>query len=46
VLVGLLRDPVDAGIARDVLERQAVDYDSEEARQIVSYLDQSELNGE
>ena len=46
VLVGLLRDPVDAGIARDVLERQAVDYDSEEARQIVNYLDQSELSGE
>jgi hypothetical protein len=46
VLVGLLRDPVDAGIARDVLERQAVDYDSEEARQIVNFLDQSELSGE
>jgi hypothetical protein len=46
VLVGLLRDPVDAGIARDVLERQAVDYDSEEARQIVNYLEQSELSGE
>lgn len=46
VLVGLLRDPVDAAIARDVLERQAVDYDSEEARQIVNYLEQSELSGE
>jgi hypothetical protein len=46
VLVGLLRDPVDAGIARDVLERQAVDYGSEEARQIVNYLEQSELSGE
>lgn len=46
VLIGLLRDPVDASIARDVLERQAVDYGSEEARQIVNYLEQSELNGE
>lgn len=46
VLVGLLRDPVDAGIARDVLERQAADYGSEEARQIVNYLDQSELSGD
>jgi hypothetical protein len=46
VLIGLLRDPVDAGIARDVLERQAADYGSEEARQIVNYLDQSELSGD
>jgi len=46
VLVGLLRDPVDAGIARDVLERQAADYGSEEARHIVNYLDQSELSGD
>ncbi|HEY3028163.1 MAG TPA: hypothetical protein VGJ55_18590 [Pyrinomonadaceae bacterium] len=46
VLIGLLRDPVDASIAREVLERQAVDYGSEEARQIVNYLEQSELSGE
>ena len=46
VLIGLLRDPVDASIAREVLERQAVDYGSEEARQIVNYLEQAELSGE
>jgi hypothetical protein len=33
LLVMLLRDPVDAGIARYALQRQANDYNSEEARQ-------------
>jgi hypothetical protein len=40
VLVGLLSDPVDSEIARDALRRQAMEYGSEEARQIVSALDQ------
>ena len=42
VLVGLLSDPVDSEIARDALRRQAVDYGSEEARQIINALDQVE----
>ncbi|MGH9970217.1 MAG: hypothetical protein ACREBG_20810 [Pyrinomonadaceae bacterium] len=42
VLVGLLSDPVDSEIARDALRRQAVEYGSEEARQIVTALDQVE----
>lgn len=40
VLVGLLSDPVDSEIARDALRRQAVEFGSEEARQIVNALDQ------
>ena len=40
VLVGLLSDPVDSEIARDALRRQAMEYGSEEARQIVNALDQ------
>ncbi|MFL6230277.1 MAG: hypothetical protein ACJ741_16005 [Pyrinomonadaceae bacterium] len=39
VLVELLGDPVDAEVARDALELQADDYDSEEARWIVSTLE-------
>ncbi len=44
ILISLLSDPVDAEIARDALRRQADDYGSEEARQIVSALDQMNLN--
>jgi len=40
VLVGLLSDPVDSEIARDALRRQALEFGSEEARQIISALDQ------
>ena len=40
VLIGLLSDPVDSEIARDALRRQAHDYGSEEARQIVNALAQ------
>lgn len=40
VLVGLLSDPVDSEIARDALRRQAIEYGSEEARQIINALDQ------
>jgi hypothetical protein len=43
VLVGLLSDPVDSEIARDALRRQAFEYGSEEAKQIVSALDQMNL---
>jgi hypothetical protein len=45
-LVGLLSDPVDEEIARDALRRQALDYGSEEARQIVNALDQMNMNQE
>jgi hypothetical protein len=46
VLIGLLSDPVDSDIARDALRRQAFDYGSEEARQIMSALDQMNMNQE
>lgn len=39
-LVQLLGDPIDAEIARDALERQAAEYDSELARQVVNALNQ------
>lgn len=42
VLATLLADPVDSEIARAALRRQIVEYGSEEARQIVSVLDQVE----
>lgn len=42
VLVGLLSDPVDSEIARDALRRQAMEFGSEEARQIMNALDQVE----
>jgi len=41
-LVQLLSDPVDAEIARDALERQAAEYDSELARQICNALNQED----
>lgn len=40
LLIGLLSDPVDSEIARDALRRQAQDYGSEEARQVVNALAQ------
>jgi hypothetical protein len=43
LLVGLLVDPVDSEIARDALERQAIEYGSEEARRIVNVLDQADV---
>ncbi len=39
-LVQLLSDPIDAEIARDALERQAEEYDSDLARQVVNALNQ------
>lgn len=43
VLSGLLNDPVDAETARWALRRQIVEYGSEEARRIVTALDQEEF---
>lgn len=43
ILIALLADPVDAEIARDALFRQATEYDSEDARQIVNELSQMEM---
>jgi hypothetical protein len=42
LIVGLLVDPVDSEIAREALERQAIEYGSEEARRIVNVLDQAD----
>ncbi|MBD0326072.1 MAG: hypothetical protein ICV68_06565 [Pyrinomonadaceae bacterium] len=43
VLFALLADPVDLEIARDALERQALEYGSEEARRIVYMLEQADI---
>jgi hypothetical protein len=40
LLIMLLRDPVDAGIARHALQRQASEYNSEAARQALQELDE------
>jgi hypothetical protein len=45
-LLQLLSDPIDAEIARDALERQATEYDSELARQVVNALNQADENEE
>ncbi|HEV7681670.1 MAG TPA: hypothetical protein VGO68_06085 [Pyrinomonadaceae bacterium] len=45
-LITLLGDPVDSEIARDALRRQAVDYGSEEARQIVNALAQVDASSD
>jgi hypothetical protein len=42
VLISLLADPVDAEIARDALACQAAEYGSEEARQIIGMLEQTD----
>ena len=42
VLAGLLDDPVDSDTARYALRRQVVEYGSEEARRLVTALDQGE----
>lgn len=46
VLLALLSDPVDLEIARDALERQALEYGSEEARRIVYLLEQEDPAGD
>ena len=45
-LIVLLGDPVDSEIARDALRRQAMDYGSEEARQIVNALAQVDASSD
>jgi hypothetical protein len=45
-LLQLLSDPIDAEIARDALERQATEYDSELARHVVNALNQADENEE
>jgi hypothetical protein len=42
VLAALLNDPVDSDTARYALRRQVVEYGSEEARRLVTALDQGE----
>jgi hypothetical protein len=42
-LVELLGDPVDSDIARDALERQATEYGSEIARQLINALEQTDI---
>jgi hypothetical protein len=42
VLSSLLNDPVDADTARAALRRQVMEYGSEEARQLVIFLDQAD----
>ena len=42
VLASLLSDPVDSEIARGALRRQVVEYGSEEARRLISVLDQAD----
>ena len=46
VLVQLLADPVDAEIARDALEHQADEFESEEARWIVCALESADSSQE
>jgi hypothetical protein len=40
LLIMLLRDPVDAAVARYALQRQATEYNSEEARQALQEIDE------
>ena len=42
VLISLLTDPVDADVARDALECQAIEYGSEEARHLINALYQAD----
>jgi hypothetical protein len=44
MLVTLLSDPVDTDIAREALRKQANEFGSDEARQIVNALDQSDAS--
>jgi len=43
ILIGMLRDPVDTDTAREALQRQAREFGSEQARQIMQVLDQMDL---
>lgn len=44
LLIGLLNDPVDAETARAALRRQVVEYGSEEARRILTAIEQEEFS--
>ncbi|HSK64311.1 MAG TPA: hypothetical protein VK893_10735 [Pyrinomonadaceae bacterium] len=44
LLLGLLNDPIDAETARSALRRQVAEYGSEEARRILTALDQEEFS--
>jgi hypothetical protein len=44
LLVALLRDPVDATVARQALERQAIEFASLEAQQVLSEFENSVLD--
>jgi len=46
VLVGILRDPIDSDIAREALHRQAREFGSEQARQMMQVLDQIEVDSD
>ena len=46
VLVQLLADPVDAEVARDALEHQADEFESEEARWVVCALDAADSSAD
>ena len=45
-LVELLGDPVDSGVAREAIKRQAEEYDSEEARWIISELSRTDASAD
>ena len=40
LLITLLRDPVDAAVARDTLQRQAIEFNSKEAQQALQEFDE------
>jgi len=46
VLIGILHDPVDAELAREALQRQARDYGSEQARQVITALEEIDLDSD
>jgi len=46
VLIGILHDPVDAEVAREALQRQARDYGSEQARQVITALEEIDLDSD
>lgn len=46
VLISILRDPIDSEIAREALHRQAREFGSEQARQIMQVLDQMDLDAD
>jgi hypothetical protein len=45
-LFGLLNDPLDAEIARDAIERQAFEFNNEEAREVLAMMEHEEFIGD